>query len=72
MWWGTAIECSDPVGLARFYSDLADMLRARRDGTPQPVRDLSIPTGVDGLVGVRFVEATLSSHAEDAAWVTME
>ena len=22
MWWGTAIECVDPVGLARFYSGL--------------------------------------------------
>lgn len=24
MWWGTAIECLDPVGLARFYSELLD------------------------------------------------
>ena len=47
------------------------MLRARRDGTPAR-RELSIPTGVDGLIGVRFVEATVASHANDAAWVTME
>ena len=35
----------------------------------QTARELSIPTGVDGLIGVRFVEATVASHAHDAAWV---
>jgi predicted dehydrogenase len=54
---------------ANFYADLADMLRARRDGRPQPKRDLSIPTGVDGLIGVQFVEAAEASHAADGAWV---
>ena len=57
---------------ANFYLDLADLLHARRDGRHQPARDLSIPTGVDGLIGVRFVEATISSHNSDAVWVTME
>ncbi len=72
----TRIGLGHPEGFleafANFYSDLAEMLRARRDGTPQPVHDLSIPTGVDGLLGVRFVEATVASHTNDAAWVTME
>ena len=35
-----------------------------------PGREPSIPTGIDGLIGVRFVEATIASHADDAAWVT--
>ncbi|HEX2283258.1 MAG TPA: hypothetical protein VHI10_00305, partial [Mycobacterium sp.] len=55
--------------IANFYSELAEMLRARRDGTAPEVRDLSIPTGVDGLIGVRFVEAAVTSHAQDGAWV---
>ena len=51
---------------ANFYSDLATQLRARRDGTPLAERELSIPTGVDGLIGVQFVEAALASHDETA------
>jgi predicted dehydrogenase len=54
---------------ANFYTDLAELLRARRDGTPPPIRQLSIPTGVDGLIGVQFVEAAAASHALDGAWV---
>ena len=48
---------------ANFYLDLADILRGRT------ARDLSIPTGIDGLIGVQLVEATVASHANDAAWV---
>ena len=55
---------------ANFYADLAELLRARRDGMPPPTRELSIPTGVDGLIGVQFVEAAAASHALDGAWVT--
>lgn len=54
---------------ANFYTDLAELLRARRDGTPALTRELSIPTGVDGLIGVQFVEAAAASHALDGAWV---
>jgi len=54
---------------ANFYADLADLLRARRDGTTAPTRELSIPTGVDGLIGLQFVEAAAASHALDGAWV---
>ena len=42
----------------------ADILRGSHGREP------SIPTGIDGLIGVRFVEATIASHADDAAWVT--
>ena len=71
----TRVGLGHPEGFleafANFYSDLADMVRARRDGTPAPARDLSIPTGADGLIGVRFVEATIASHADDAGWVAL-
>jgi len=63
----TRVGLGHPEGFleafANFYSDLADMLR----GSPR--RELSIPTGVDGLIGVRFVEAAIASHITDAAWV---
>ena len=54
---------------ANFYSDLAERLRARRDGTPHVARDLTIPTGIDGLIGVQFVEAVAVSHTEAGNWV---
>lgn len=63
----TRVGLGHPEGFleafANFYSDLAEILRG------QPARELSIPTGVDGLIGVQFVDATLASHAHDAAWV---
>src|SRR6201988_3591832 len=63
----TRVGLGHPEGFleafANFYLDLAEMLRG------QAARELSIPTGVDGLIGVRFVEATVAAHANDAAWV---
>lgn len=71
----TRVGLGHPEGFleafANFYTDLAELLRARRDGRRPQARDLSIPTGVDGLIGVQFVEAAVASHATDAAWVTM-
>ena len=54
---------------ANFYVDLAEQLRARRDNTPHAGRDLSIPTGIDGLIGVQFVEAAAASHADAGSWI---
>jgi predicted dehydrogenase len=71
----TRVGLGHPEGFleafANFYRDLADMVRASRDGTPAVVRELSIPTGADGVLGVRFVEAAVASHAKDAAWVPL-
>jgi predicted dehydrogenase len=65
----TRIGLGHPEGFleafANFYLDLAELLRGR------PARELSIPTGADGLIGVRFVEATVASNANDAAWVDL-
>lgn len=70
----TRVGLGHPEGFleafANFYRDLADDLRARRDGTLPPTRDLSFPTGHDGLAGVRFVEAVAASHQHDAGWVS--
>lgn len=68
----TRVGLGHPEGFleafANFYSDLAEVLRARRDGTPLPQRDLSFPTGIDGLIGVQFVESVAASHHDDSAW----
>jgi predicted dehydrogenase len=69
----TRVGLGHPEGFleafANFYRDLADELDARRFGRPTTVRELSFPTGVDGLIGVQLVEAALASHAADGAWV---
>jgi hypothetical protein len=71
----TRVGLGHPEGFleafANFYRDVADELVARRDGTPSPRRELSFPTGIDGLIGVQFVEAVAGSHAKDAAWTTI-
>ena len=57
---------------ANYYSDIADELFARRDGRPSTVRELSFPTGVDGLIGIQFVEAVTASSNANSAWVRPE
>lgn len=63
----TRVGLGHPEGFleafANFYTDLAQILRG------QPARELSIPTGVDGLIGVQLVEAAVKSHENDASWV---
>lgn len=69
----TRVGLGHPEGFlgafANFYSDLAEVLRAHRDSTPLPERGLSFPTGIDGLIGVQFVEAVAASHHDDSAWI---
>ena len=71
----TRIGLGHPEGFveafANFYLDVAEAVRARRDGCPAVARELSFPTGVDGLVGVQFVEATMASHAADGGWIPL-
>lgn len=70
----TRVGLGHPEGFleafANFYRDLADELDARRFGRQSTIRELSFPTGVDGLLGVQLVEAALASSAADGAWVT--
>ena len=68
----TRVGLGHPEGFleafANFYLDLADELAARRDGKASTIRELSFPTGIDGLLGVQFVEAVAASHANNGAW----
>lgn len=69
----TRVGLGHPEGFleafANFYRDLADELDARRFGRPSTIRELSFPTGVDGLIGVQLVEAAIASNDADGAWV---
>ncbi|HEU4909570.1 MAG TPA: Gfo/Idh/MocA family oxidoreductase, partial [Propionibacteriaceae bacterium] len=71
----TRVGLGHPEGFleafANFYRDLADELQARRDGSPTPMRELSFPTGEDGLLGVQFVEAVSRSHSRGGAWTVI-
>ena len=71
----TRVGLGHPEGFleafANFYLDVAHLVRARRDGGAPPLRDLSIPTGVDGLIGVQLIEAAVASHVADSAWIAM-
>lgn len=70
----TRVGLGHPEGFleafANFYRDLADELQARKAGAPSTIRELSFPTGIDGLIGVQFVEAVLASHDANGAWVS--
>jgi len=71
----TRVGLGHPEGFleafGNFYRDLADELQARRDGTSSHLRELSFPTGEDGLLGVQFVEAVTTSHNRGGAWTPM-
>ncbi|MFV2054170.1 Gfo/Idh/MocA family protein [Aliiroseovarius sp. YM-037] len=56
-------------GFANIYSEAAEAIIAKRNGTPLP-DGVTYPTIRDGLKGVQFVDACVRSSARDAAWVT--
>ncbi len=57
-----------PDSFANLYSDAAEAIAARRAGvTPDPLA-LHFPDAIDGLRGVRFVDAVIASSAADGAW----
>lgn len=52
---------------ANIYTEIADAVIARRDGTP--LGRYTFPTVLDGALGVRFVDAAVESNAEEGRWV---
>lgn len=57
-------------GFANVYSEAAEAIVARRDGTPLDPA-VVYPTITDGLRGVEFVDACVRSSARNAAWVKL-
>ncbi len=56
-------------GFANLYKDAADAIRAHQAGLKT---DSLVPTVLDGLAGVQFVNACVRSSAKDAGWVKLD
>ncbi|HVC82995.1 MAG TPA: hypothetical protein VNL35_21110 [Chloroflexota bacterium] len=53
--------------LGNLYTDVAEALRPRESGSA-PLDDVSYPTAWDGVMGIRFVESVVASHAAGGRW----
>ncbi len=58
-------------GFANLYTEAATAIVAARDGNDAP-DDVVYPTVEDGLKGVQFVSACVSSSKNNAAWTTLD
>ena len=58
-------------GFANIYSDAAEAIAARRAGVDPDPLALSFPTASDGVAGLAFVEAVITSSGRDGAWTTL-
>jgi predicted dehydrogenase len=58
-------------GFAQLYRDIADLIAAYDAKIPPPAGALLVPTAADGLRGVQFVHAAVSSSRQNAAWVKL-
>lgn len=56
-------------GFAQLYTDIAELIRAHREGRVPSEDAQLVPTVDDGADGVRFVEAALESSAAGGTWV---
>lgn len=67
----TRIPAGHPEGyleaFATIYSEIAAAIRAARSGAPEPA-GAQFPTALDGLEGVRFVEAAIGSNQAGGVW----
>lgn len=56
-------------GFAQIYKDIAEQLQARFEGRqPNPLA-CTVPTVEDGLLGMRFIEASVTSSKANGSWV---
>ncbi len=58
-------------GFANIYSDAAEAIAARRAGVEPDPLALVFPNALDGVRGVAFVDAAITSSANDGAWTTL-
>lgn len=56
---------------AQVYKDAADWIEALKDGRPRTGDAGLVPDVLDGLHGVRFVEAAVRSNAAGSVWVSL-
>jgi len=58
-------------GFANLYTDAAHAIIACRNGNPPPANSL-VPTVQDGLIGVAFVAAAVTSSKEGGVWKSLD
>jgi hypothetical protein len=58
-------------GFANIYSDAAEAIAARRAGVEPDPLALVFPNAVDGVRGVAFVEAAITSATNGGTWTTV-
>ena len=56
-------------GFATIYSEIAQAIRAARNGGPKADKAAHFPTLDDGVKGVAFIEAVVASSAKGGRWV---
>jgi predicted dehydrogenase len=68
----TRVGLGHPEGfiesMANVYSEVADVLRRRRAGKEEEIREIGYPTVRDGVIGIRFVDAVMASQAANGRW----
>lgn len=57
-----------PDGFANIYSDAAEAIAARRSGKQADPLAMYFPNSLDGLLGVRFVDAVIKSSDSNGQW----
>jgi predicted dehydrogenase len=71
----TRLPAGHPEGyleaFAQIYTDAAELVSARLEGRAPDRLALGVPGVLDGLRGVRFIEAAVESHHRDAAWISL-
>ncbi len=58
-----------PLAFANIYSDLAEVIRAEKEGRPADPAATHFPTAVDGLRSMAAVFASVKSAQADGTWV---
>lgn len=61
-----------PEAFANLYSDAAEAIASRLAGVSPDPMALHFPNSLDGLLGVRFVDAVVRSSAANGAWVHLD
>ncbi len=56
-------------GFANLYTDLAEVITARIEGREPRPEASTVPTVVDGALGVRFITAAIESSGSGGSWV---
>ncbi|WP_255989642.1 Gfo/Idh/MocA family protein [Chitinolyticbacter albus] len=56
---------------AQIYTDAALQIHAINAGEPLPLATLHLTTVIEGVAGMRFIEAALASHDAGSAWTAL-